>query len=77
MSIEVLFFGSLTDATKVSSLVADDLTDTDTVKKFLEEKYPSLQRAKYFIAVNQQMIQNNTIIKSGDTVALMPPFSGG
>ncbi len=77
MSQEILFFGSLTDATTISSLVADDLADTDTVKTFLEEKYPALQTAKYFIAVNQQMVQQNTSLKPGDTVALMPPFSGG
>ena len=77
MSIEVLFFGSLTDATAVPSLVTNDLVDTDTAKGFLEEKYPTLKTAKYFIAVNQQMIQHNTILKPGDTLALMPPFSGG
>lgn len=77
MAIEILFFGSLTDATAVTQLVADDLTDTDAVKAFLEAKYPSLKTAKYFIAVNQQMVQHNTIVKAGDTVALMPPFSGG
>lgn len=77
MSIEVLFFGSLTDFTAASSLVAGDLLDTNAVKKFLEEKYPSLKTAKYFIAVNKQMIQNNTTLKPGDIVALMPPFSGG
>ena len=77
MSQEILFFGSLTDATTVPYMVADDLMDTDTVKVFLEEKYPALKQAKYFIAVNQKMIQYNTTLKPGDTVALMPPFSGG
>ncbi len=77
MSIEVLFFGSLTDATSVPVLSVNDLADTNSVKSFLEEKYPPLKTAKYFIAVNQKMIQTNTILKAGDTVALMPPFSGG
>ena len=40
MSIEVLFFGSLTDTTIITSLVADDLMDTDALKGFLEERYP-------------------------------------
>ncbi len=77
MSLEVLFFGSLTDITAISSLVAGDLVDTDSVKVFLEEKYPALKTAKYFIAVNQKMIQHNTNLNPGDTIALMPPFSGG
>lgn len=77
MPIEILFFGSLTDATSIPALSIKDMIDTDEVKIFLEEKYPSLQTAKYFIAVNQQMIQTNAILKPGDIVALMPPFSGG
>lgn len=77
MPIEVLFFGSLTDVTSVPVLSVNDFADTNSVKSFLEEKYPSLKNAKYFVAVNQKMIQANTILKAGDTVALMPPFSGG
>ena len=77
MAQAILFFGSLTDITSVSSFVGDDLMDTDTVKIFLEEKYPALKQSKYFIAVNQIMIQQNTTLTPGDTVALMPPFSGG
>ena len=77
MPIEVLFFGSLTDATSTPVVSVSDFTDTNSVKSFLEEKYPSLKTAKYFMAVNRRMIQANTILQTGDTVALMPPFSGG
>ncbi len=77
MAIEVLFFGSLVDTTTVSKLLLDDMPDTKTLKAYLEQKHPALRVAKYFEAVNGQMIQNNTLLRSGDTVALMPPFSGG
>jgi molybdopterin synthase sulfur carrier subunit len=77
MSVEVLFFGSMKDATDQSSLSLEDMVDTDRLKLLLEEKYPSLKTAKYFIAVNQQMIQGNQHLHPGDIVALMPPFSGG
>jgi molybdopterin converting factor small subunit len=40
-------------------------------------QFPSIGNKKYFVAVNQKMIQTNTLLKTGDTVALMPPFSGG
>jgi molybdopterin synthase sulfur carrier subunit len=43
----------------------------------LIERYPSLANKKYFIAVNQKMVHENIKLKMGDTVALMPPFSGG
>jgi molybdopterin converting factor small subunit len=77
MSIDVLFFGSLTDVTSVPALTSGNFVDTDAVKIFLEETYPSLKTARYFLAVNQQMIQANTMLQPGDTVAFMPPFSGG
>jgi len=77
MGINVLFFGSLTDATAVAALNNVAAADTAALQEFLHQQYPALRTAKYFIAVNQQMIHENTTLKTGDVVALMPPFSGG
>jgi len=77
MQIELLFFGSLTDITTVSRLIAEGMSDTEQLKKYLEEKYPALRTAKYFMALNQQMIQQVHPLQPGDVVAFMPPFSGG
>jgi len=77
MAIDILFFGSLVDATTVSNLTVVDLSDTNALRFYLETRYPALKTDKYFIAVNQQMIEGNTVLTTGDTVALMPPFSGG
>ncbi|MCK9402803.1 MAG: MoaD/ThiS family protein [Chitinophagaceae bacterium] len=77
MRIHVLFFGSLTDATVVPDIYLETVADTAALKELLIQQYPLLRTAKYFIAVNQKMVQENTTLKTGDTVALMPPFSGG
>lgn len=77
MQIELLFFGSLTDVTTVSRLIVENMADTEQVKAYLEERYPALRAAKYFMAVNQQMIQQVHTLQPGDIVAFMPPFSGG
>lgn len=77
MEIQVIYFGSLVDATSVSFSHVNGLTDTDSLQQLLHQQYPSLQSCKYLIVVNQKMIQQNTQLKNGDTVALMPPFSGG
>ncbi|MBI2285104.1 MAG: MoaD/ThiS family protein [Bacteroidetes bacterium] len=77
MAIEILFFGSLTDATTVGRLIVEDVTDTDQLKTYLMERYPALCSARYFVAVNQRMIQQTESLQPGDIVALMPPFSGG
>ena len=77
METQVLFFGSLVDATTVAVCKINGTTDTDSLQQLLHQQYPGLQSCKYLIAVNQKMIQQNTQLKNGDTVALMPPFSGG
>ena len=77
MEIQILFFGSLVDATAVSFSNVNGSTDTDSLQQLLHQQYPGLHSRKYLIAVNQKMIQQNTQLKNGDTVALMPPFSGG
>jgi len=43
----------------------------------LEEKYPRLKTVQYAIAVNKEVIQQNTILDNDATVAILPPFSGG
>ena len=77
MAIEILFFGSLVDGTTVSSIHLDTFSDTDTLKLYLEKQYPTLQSAKYFMALNQQILHMNSPLVSGDSIACMPPFSGG
>lgn len=75
--MEVLFFGSLTDETSISNIQMDAVCDTNELMQILCKQYPGLANAKYFIAVNEKMIQENTALNLNDTVAIMPPFSGG
>ncbi len=75
--MKILFFGSLTDVIGEADLCLNGIADTDALQQFLKAQYPMLSSAKYFVAVNQKMISENTLLKPSDTVALMPPFSGG
>jgi molybdopterin synthase sulfur carrier subunit len=77
MQVKVLFFGSLTDITGCSSLDIADILDTEQLQQQLAAQYPALAKAKYGLAVNKRMITGNTQLQQQDTVALMPPFSGG
>src|SRR3990172_2550614 len=47
----------------------------------LQDSHPKLARLfdekKVLIAVNEEMAQQETIVKDGDEIALMPPFAGG
>lgn len=77
MEITVYFFGSLVDITVKSVEQFSGFSDTDSLQAALVKLYPSLASKKYFVAVNQKMIQSNRVLINGDVVALMPPFSGG
>ena len=77
MQIEVLFFGQLTD--KVGC-TATKMTNPGTIaafKKAIVEQYPLLKQAKYTIALNNKIAKDTETIQALDTIALMPPFSGG
>ncbi|MFN3299799.1 MAG: MoaD/ThiS family protein [Sediminibacterium sp.] len=77
MEVQVIFFGSITDITIDNSVLIDNCVDVNSLVQELIERYPALANKKYFIALNQKMVHENVKLKLGDTVALMPPFSGG
>lgn len=77
MQAKIIIFGQLTDITGTANLVLTDVSDTDTLIKELNRKYPSFVNTKYMIAVDKKVITENVIIDQHNTIALMPPFSGG
>jgi sulfur-carrier protein len=76
MHVNVIIFGQLTDIMG-KSLSLDDIEDTDSLVKELNKLYPSLADKKYAMAVDKQVINQNTTLKGNCIVALLPPFSGG
>lgn len=76
MPINIMIFGQLTDITG-TSLSLDDIPDTDSLIKKLNKLYPELAEKKYVIAVDKQVVTTNAILSDNNTVALLPPFSGG
>ena len=75
--LTLLAFGQLTDITGQSTWQMESVTDTDQLKTILVEKYPALAQSKYLVAINMEVVRGNVELKSGDVVALLPPFSGG
>ena len=75
--IEVMFFGQLTDATGVSSVVVEEVANTDMLIQMMKQRYPAMESSTYIIAVNNAMVTENSIVTPGSKIAFMPPFSGG
>lgn len=77
MEIEIISFGKIAEFMANQQLTVEGVETTSQLKSFLEQKFPQLVAIKYKLALNKTIIQETTALKSGDVVALMPPFSGG
>ncbi|HQZ25042.1 MAG TPA: MoaD/ThiS family protein [Flavobacterium sp.] len=77
MEINLLAFGQIAEITGKSTWKMTGIKDTNILIKNLEEQFPALVKTNYSIAVNKKVIQENTAITDKDTIALLPPFSGG
>jgi len=80
MKIQILFFGITTDLIGTSTLNLE-LTKGISVANFkdlLKEKYPQLANINsYAIAVNETYATDALILEERDTIAIIPPVSGG
>lgn len=77
MSIQVKFFGPLTDVVGCSQLAMAGIADVESLKKKILVDFPGLKNHSYMVAVGKKIVSGNVSLKSGDEVALLPPFAGG
>ena len=50
---------------------------SDLISKTMPKMGAIIREKKVMISVNQEMASADTIIRDGDEVAFLPPFSGG
>jgi len=77
MDIKIILFGQLSDIAGGNSLLLKDVADTNALQEKLKRQYPALAASKYIIAVDKELVQENTSLNENNIVALLPPFSGG
>lgn len=76
--IHILLFAGLQEKLGKSSLVYE--CDTITIKALKEQlktAYELFEMDHVMTAVNEEYAMEDDIVKSGDTVAFIPPVSGG
>ena len=76
MSVKIILFGKLADIAG-GAVFVDNVADTDSLINALGKEYPEFTKTKFVIAVDKQVIKENTVLNNKSTVALLPPFSGG
>ncbi len=81
MTVRVLLFQALRDAVGESALMLDLPAETSVRKTLdiLTDQYPALgpYRESLLCARNEEWVSRGATLKNGDTLALMPPVSGG
>ncbi|MFI5156069.1 MAG: MoaD/ThiS family protein [Chitinophagales bacterium] len=77
MKVRVLAFGQITDITGRSALELEGIADTNQLVAQMNQRFPLLEKLQYRIAVDKNIIIENTTLENDSVVALLPPFSGG
>ncbi len=80
MTITVKYFGIIADFTKKKEEefhLNETMNSMQSLQFHLEKLYPETKNATYSLALNQSIINENTLLQSQDEIALLPPFSGG
>ena len=77
MKTKVLLFGILAEEAKQSLIDIENAIDTDTLLERINNMYPGFKKHRFVVAKNKKIISGNQSLLESDTVALLPPFSGG
>ena len=77
MEIHVLFFGVLAEVTKTSFTHYRGVSSFRELKMRIMDDFPEIAHYNFRVAVNNEIVNEDPVLKDGDEVAYMPPFAGG
>ena len=80
MTVQLMSYGALTDITGANSFeleISGEKISVAELKLLLFSQFPALEGKTFRIAVNQRFVSDESDVKAGVQIALMPPFSGG
>lgn len=76
--IKVLLFAELQELVGQPELeISLEETNVQQLKEKLEADYPNVKLREVMTAINEEYAREDDPITSGDTVAFIPPVSGG
>lgn len=77
MKIIILFYGVLKKTTGRKFRIYEDVKSVDDLKTAISVDYPEFDDYRFMFSLNNKFIGENTALKDGDEIALVPPFEGG
>ncbi|MDF1560272.1 MAG: MoaD/ThiS family protein [Bacteroidales bacterium] len=74
--VKVLYFGA---AQQVAGKASEDFTaeDTASLREQILERYPAMRRVTFRLALNRNLLKEESLLKENDMIAILPPFEGG
>lgn len=77
--ITILLFATLREEVGSERLVMIEKREMNVhqLKKWLKENYHLQTLDKVMVAINEEFVTDEDIVRAGDTVAFIPPVSGG
>ena len=77
MEVKVLFFGVLAEVSGTAFKHYHDVRSISDLKVRIQDDFPEIMHYNFRISLNSEITENDLLLKSGDEVALLPPFAGG
>ena len=77
MKIDIMAFGKISEFIQNQEMDIVNIDNMDKLKQYLEQSFPQLAGIKYKLALNKDVVQTNLKLSNKDSIAIMPPFSGG
>jgi sulfur-carrier protein len=79
VTINLLVFGVFTDFFKDNQLALEvpDALTVGQLKTYIVKKYPEAGSLNFAVAVNEAYADDGQLINENQTIALIPPVSGG
>lgn len=76
--IKILLFAGLQEEIGSDTLLMDKAECTvKEIKNYVQSIYPYVDLKQVISAVNEEFSNEESIVKSGDVIAFLPPVSGG
>lgn len=76
-TMTVKAFGIIAEKLRQQEFDLPAQKDTGALTQRLYDDYPELKDLKFSVAVNRNLVQENTPLQGSEEIALLPPFSGG
>lgn len=75
--VKLKVFGKLEELIGAKELSWTLPVDVNSLKSELKVKYPTIGNIQFAVSVNNKIVNGDGILHKDDTIALLPPFSGG